>query len=80
MYVFIVFVIVLAAYFAAYYLYGKRVLEQKVVKADPNRLTPAVEKFDGIDYVPANKYVLYGFMFRPTAGSAQCIAPATADV
>ncbi len=80
MYVFIVFVIVLAVYFTAYYLYGKRILEQKVVKADPNRLTPAVEKFDGIDYVPANKYVLYGHHFASIAGAGPIIGPATAMV
>jgi carbon starvation protein len=80
MYVFIVFVIVLAVYLAAYYLYGKRILEKKVVKADPNRLTPAVEKFDGIDYVPANKYVLYGHHFASIAGAGPIIGPAMAMV
>ncbi|MEM1680847.1 MAG: carbon starvation protein A [Sulfolobales archaeon] len=76
----LILIVVLAIYGVAYYFYGKRLLEQKVVKADPNRLTPAVEKFDGIDYVPANKYVLYGHHFASIAGSGPIVGPATAMV
>mgnify|MGYP001772538830 CR=1 FL=1 len=74
----VILLIVLLIYAAAYILYGKKLLEQKVVKADPSRLTPAVEKFDGIDYVPANKYVLYGHHFASIAGAGPIIGPATA--
>ncbi|MEM4632245.1 MAG: carbon starvation protein A [Pyrobaculum sp.] len=80
MYVFVIFLIVLAIYLLAYFLYGKRILERRVVKADPNRLTPAVEKFDGVDYVPANKYVLYGHHFASIAGAGPIVGPATAMV
>ncbi|MEM1687104.1 MAG: carbon starvation CstA family protein, partial [Zestosphaera sp.] len=43
-------------------------------------MTPAYEKFDGIDYVPANKYVLYGHHFASIAGAGPIIGPATAMV
>lgn len=76
----LILVIVAAIYGVAYYFYGRKLLEQKVVKADPNRVTPAVEKFDGVDYVPANKYVLYGHHFASIAGSGPIIGPATATV
>ncbi len=76
----LILVIVLAIYGTAFFFYGKRLLEQKVVKADPNRLTPAFEKFDGIDYVPANKYVLYGHHFASIAGSGPIVGPALATV
>ncbi|MCX8195698.1 MAG: carbon starvation protein A [Acidilobaceae archaeon] len=70
--------LVLAIYAVAYFLYGRELLERRVVKADPNRPTPAVEKFDGIDYVPANKYVLYGHHFASIAGAGPIIGPALA--
>lgn len=78
MYPILILLIVLLIYGVAYILYGKRLLERKIVKADPSRLTPAFEKFDGVDYVPANKYVLYGHHFASIAGAGPIIGPATA--
>lgn len=78
MYVILMLLIVLAIYALAYILYGKKILEQKVVKASPERLTPAYERFDGIDYVPANKYVLFGHHFASIAGAGPIIGPAIA--
>lgn len=75
-----VLLIVLVIYGLAYVVYGKRLLERKVARASPDRLTPAYEKFDGIDYVPANKYVLYGHHFASIAGAGPIIGPATAMV
>jgi len=74
----VVALIVVVAYVIAYIYYGKRLLEQKVVKADPTRKTPAYEKFDGIDYVPTNKYVLYGHHFASIAGAGPIVGPAIA--
>ena len=73
-----ILVIVLVVYGLAYIFYGKRILERKVAGASPDRVTPAYEKFDGIDYVPANKYVLYGHHFASIAGAGPIIGPATA--
>ncbi len=74
----LILLIVLLIYGLAYVFYGKRLLEQRVVKADSRRLTPAWEKFDGIDYVPANKYVLYGHHFASIAGAGPIVGPAIA--
>jgi len=63
------FLIALFIYGLAYVFYGRKILEQRVTKADPNRPTPALTKFDGVDYVLANKYVLYGHHFAPIAGA-----------
>jgi len=71
-------VVVLAIYIAAYIFYGRELLEKRIVKADPNRPTPAWTKFDGVDYVPANKYVLYGHHFASIAGAGPIVGPATA--
>ncbi len=71
-------IIALIIYAAAYILYGKEVLEKRVVKADPRNPTPAVKFYDGIDYVPTNKYVLYGHQFASIAGAGPIIGPAIA--
>ena len=65
-------------YVLAYVFYGKRLLQDKIVRADPNRPTPAFTKFDGVDYVPANKYVLYGHHFASIAGAGPIVGPAIA--
>ena len=73
-------VIILAAaiiYVAMYFTYGKS-LQNKVVKADPNRPTPAHELYDGVDYVPAHPAVLYGHHFASIAGAGPIVGPAVA--
>jgi carbon starvation protein len=74
----VIVVTVLVAYILAYIYYGKKILQEKVVKADPNRPTPAYAKYDGIDYVPTNKYVLYGHHFASIAGAGPIVGPAIA--
>jgi len=69
---------VLAIYAVAYVYYGRRMLEQKIVKASAERKTPAYTQFDGIDYVPANKYILYGHHFASIAGAGPIVGPAIA--
>jgi len=78
MYPILILLIVLAIYVAAFIYYGKKLLEQRVVKADPTKPTPAITKYDGIDYVPANKYVLYGHHFASIAGAGPIVGPALA--
>ncbi len=71
---------VLAAYAAGYVLYGRKVLEKRIVRADASRKTPAYTRFDGVDYVPANKWVLYGHHFASIAGAGPILGPALAAV
>jgi len=68
-----------AIYIIGYMVYGKR-LEKEVVKADPNRPTPAVKLRDNVDYMPANKFVLYGHHFASIAGAGPIVGPALAVV
>ena len=70
--------IVFVTYAIAYIFYGRELLERRVVRADPTRRTPAYERFDGVDYVPANKYVLYGHHFASIAGAGPIVGPAIA--
>ncbi len=60
-----------------YFVYGKR-LEKEVVRADPNRPTPAVKLRDNVDYVPAKPWVLYGHHFASIAGAGPITGPAIA--
>ena len=69
---------VLIIYGLAYIFYGKKILEEKVVRASPDNVTPAIAKYDGVDYVPANKYVLYGHHFASIAGAGPIVGPAIA--
>ncbi len=64
-------------YAAAYLAYG-RFLERKIVRASDFVETPAVKFRDGVDYVPTNKFVLYGHHFASIAGAGPIIGPALA--
>ncbi len=69
--------IALVVYLVFYFTHGKY-LEKKVVKASPEAKTPAHRLYDGVDYVPANKMVLYGHHFASIAGAGPIVGPAIA--
>ena len=48
------------------------------MQLDPARPTPAVRHNDGLDYVPTNKYVLYGHHFAAIAGAGPLVGPVLA--
>jgi carbon starvation protein len=60
-----------------YKFYGG-LLERKIAEPDDGRPTPAHEKFDGVDYVPANRWVLLGHHFASIAGAGPIIGPVLA--
>jgi carbon starvation protein len=63
--------------FLGYSFYGK--LAEKLWGADPRRKTPAVEKKDGVDYVPAKNWlILFGHHFASIAGAGPIIGPVIA--
>ncbi|OUY08086.1 carbon starvation CstA family protein [Acinetobacter populi] len=69
--------LVLAAiciYSIAYRFYSL-FIAQKVFELNPNRLTPAHRLADGLDYVPTNKYVLFGHHFAAIAGAGPLVGP-----
>jgi len=73
----VVAVIVLVLYFLGYKYYSK-FLSKKIFNLSDDEITPAHELKDGIDYVPTNKYVLFGHHFSSIAGAAPIIGPAIA--
>ena len=64
-------------YLIAYRFYSKFIAE-KVLELDPKRMTPAWKHNDGLDYVPTNKYVLYGHHFAAIAGAGPLVGPVLA--
>jgi carbon starvation protein len=60
-----------------YFVYA-RWASRKVWEADPDRATPAKMYMDGVDFMPANKNVLFGFQLNSIAGAAPIIGPIVA--
>jgi carbon starvation protein CstA len=67
----------LCVYFIAYRFYGK-FIANKVLRLDDTRMTPAVRHNDGLDYVPTNRWVLYGHHFAAIAGAGPLVGPVLA--
>jgi len=67
----------LVVYIVLYLTYGKK-LEKEIVKADSSRETPAKRLYDGIDFVPAERPVLFGHHFASIAGAAPIVGPVLA--
>jgi hypothetical protein len=57
------------------YRYYSLYIAQKVMKLDPTRSTPAVINNDGLNYVPTNRYVLFGHHFAAIAGAGPLVGP-----
>ncbi|RPF28805.1 carbon starvation CstA family protein [Georgenia muralis] len=62
-----------------YALYSK-FLARRVYRLKPAFATPAHEHRDGVDFVPTNKYVLWGHHFTSVAGAAPIVGPAVAVI
>ena len=73
------YLVVLAALVAiiAYRTYGA-FLAARVVTLDDLRRTPAHALMDGRDYVPTNKWVLFGHHFAAISGAGPLIGPVLA--
>ena len=54
-------------YLVAYRFYSK-IIAAKVFALDPNRATPAIRLADGRDFVPTNKWIVFGHHFAAIAG------------
>ncbi|HWJ70730.1 MAG TPA: carbon starvation CstA family protein [Sphingobium sp.] len=58
--------------------YYSRYLAGRVFGLDRNRATPAHQRNDGLDYVPTNRYVLFGHHFAAIAGAGPLVGPVLA--
>jgi len=60
--------------FIGYRVYAKYV-DTKIMKVDPKRMTPAKMYMDGVDFMPTNRNILFGYQFKSIAGAAPIIGP-----
>ncbi len=61
----------------AYHTYGK-FLTRKIFKLQDDEPVPSVEQEDGIDFVPTNRYVIFGHHFTSIAGTGPIVGAAVA--
>jgi len=73
-------IVVLSLYLTFFHFYAKRTLGRKVFELDDKNITPAHTLHDGIDYVPANKFILFGHHYASIAGLAPMLGPAIAVI
>ena len=76
----LILVLVGLAMMAAGYLLYSKFLGKRVYKLSDAYTTPAHTMEDGVDFVPTNKYVLWGHHFTSVAGAAPIIGPAVAVI
>jgi len=67
----------LAIFAIGYRFYG-RFVEHAVLQLDPTRAPPSVLRNDGLDYVPTNKWVVFGHHFAAIAGAGPLVGPVLA--
>jgi carbon starvation protein CstA len=66
-----------AVFLVAYRTYS-RFIATRVLQLDPSRATPAVLQNDGLDYVPTNRWVVFGHHFAAIAGAGPLVGPVLA--
>ena len=68
-----------ALYLAGYHFYAKH-LAVHIFQLDPEITTPAHQLQDGVDYLPTNRYVLFGHHYASIAGLSPMLGPAIAVI
>ena len=71
----VLIIIALVGYLLAYRLYG-RFLGRKILRLSADRVMPAHELKDGIDYVPTKRHIIFGHHFTTIAGLGPIVGPA----
>lgn len=67
----------LGIYIFFYWTYGK-FLDKKIIKSSAENEAPSKRLYDGVDYVPANRFVLFGHHFASIAGAGPIVGPVLA--
>lgn len=75
----IVTAICFLGYFLGYLFYSRR-LARKVFELDPSATTPAHELRDEVDYVPTNRFILFGHHWASITGLSPMLGPAVAVI
>src|SRR6267142_304072 len=69
------FVVAAACFYLVAYRFYSAFLAAKLVTLDDTRATPAARNDDGRDFVPTNKWVLFGHHFAAIAGPGPLVGP-----
>ncbi|MCP3099891.1 carbon starvation protein A [Myxococcus sp. K15C18031901] len=64
-------------FLVGYRFYG-RFVSLRALRLDPTRATPARRHNDGLDYVPTDRWVLFGHHFAAIAGAGPLVGPVLA--
>ena len=75
----IVTAICFLAYFLGYRFYATY-LAERVFELDPNAPTPAHQLRDDVDYIPTNRFVLFGHHWASITGLSPMLGPAVAVI
>lgn len=73
-------ILVLSLYVVFYRFYAKRVLARRVFALSDAVPTPAHSLRDDVDYVPTNRFILFGHHYASIAGLAPMLGPAIAVI
>jgi len=66
-----------ATFYLGYSFYAKRI-DEKIIKSDPKKATPAKMYMDGVDFSPASRNILYGYQFKSVAAAGPIVGAITA--
>lgn len=58
--------------YLAYTRYARRI-DRNVIQSDPRRATPAVLYMDGVDFMPTNRNILFGYHFKSIAAAGPIV-------
>jgi carbon starvation protein len=58
--------------YLVYTLYARRI-DRNVIQSDPKRATPATLYMDGVDFMPTNKNILFGYHFKSIAAAGPIV-------
>ncbi len=71
----LIVVVTFVGYLIAYHTYGKY-LARKIFKLDDAHPVPSKELYDGTDYVPTRKGIIFGHHYTSIAGTGPIVGPA----
>ncbi len=60
------------------YRFYSRIIASNIFALDPQRMTPAERLSDGVDYVPTNRWIVFGHHFAAIAGPGPLVGPTLA--
>jgi carbon starvation protein len=69
--------IVISWLVVAYRWYGG-IIDRRIVRPDDERKPPSCSEYDGVDYCPGNRFILFGHHFSSIAGAGPIIGPIAA--